>query len=370
MVVGTRPELIKMAPVLRLMGDDAILIHTGQHYDDRLAGQFFRELGITPPNHSLDVGGRSRACQIGSGVERLEDVLIRLAPAAVVVHGDTNAAVTGALAANALRIPLAHVESGLRSFDRRMPEEHNRVVVDHLADLCLAPTEVNRANLAAEGISGDRVVVTGNTIVEAVLGFLPPPEERAGVLEVNELEPDSFVLATIHRPENVDDPLRLRSILEALSQSPVPVALPAHPRTVRAIERYHLEAAAAGIRVTNPLGYRDFLALAAHASVLVSDSGGVQEEASILKRQAIVVRRSTERPEVLGTFTRLVEPGPSLGPAIREAVARAPYLNSRLADLPSPYGDGRAAFATVAAIRSLDGGATVDLRQPEPVRIA
>jgi UDP-N-acetylglucosamine 2-epimerase (non-hydrolysing) len=352
-VLGTRPELIKVAPLVRLFGDQARVIHTGQHYDEQLSGQFLAELGIGSPDLLLEVGGRSRGSQIGDATSQLESAFAASPPEVVVVHGDTNATVAGALAANATNIPLVHLEAGLRSFDRAMPEEHNRVVADHLADLCLAPTETNRANLAAEGIGGDKVILTGNTVVDAVNTLLPKPGERAGVLARYEFEPSEFVVATFHRPENVDDPDALATILTELATSPVPVAMPLHPRTRSKIASFGLEGLLKPLRVTEPVGYREFLALAAESALLVSDSGGVQEEASILKRPVLVVRVSTERPEILGTFAQLVPPGPLISTWMGQLLADRPGLHDRLAALPSPYGDGTSAPRSAAAISIL-----------------
>jgi UDP-N-acetylglucosamine 2-epimerase (non-hydrolysing) len=273
-------------------------------------------------------------------------------PDAVVVQGDTNSTLAAALAANARGIPLVHVEAGLRSYDRAMPEEHNRVVADHLADLCCAPTETSRAQLAAEGIAGDRVVVTGNTVVDVAARMLPDPARRGALLDRFGLDRDGYVLSTFHRPENVDDETCLRTILAELSALPLPVVLPLHPRTAARL------AASAGdplgaVRVIEPLAYQEFLGLARECAFLVSDSGGVQEEASIVKRPVVVVRVSTERPEVIGTFAELVAPGAGIGELGRAWAADLPAVHAHLATLPTPYGDGHAGERTAAAIAGL-----------------
>jgi len=341
-VLGTRPEIIKLAGLLALLGPAARIVYTGQHYDDRLGPAFFREFGLRPPDLSLAVGGTPRGEQIGEAVRRLDQAFALDRPVAVVVQGDTNATLAGALAANAQGIPLIHIEAGLRSYDRAMPEEHNRIVVDHLADLCCAPTETSRANLAAEGIDGRRVIVTGNTVVEALGQMLMPAAERQALLEQMGLEPAGFVLATFHRPENVDVRANLAAILEALGTLPIPVVLPLHLRTAARVAEYGLEESLDRLRVIDPLSYTDFLALAAESALMVSDSGGVQEEASVIKRPVLVVRNSTERPEVMGTFARLVSPGPEIGEAARAWLTEGPELYERLAAMPSPYGDGTA----------------------------
>jgi len=352
-VLGTRPEMIKVAPLVKLFGEQARVVHTGQHYDEQLSGQFLAELGIGRPDLLLEIGGRSRGTQIGDATSRLEAAFAAEPPAVVVVHGDTNATIAGALAANATNIPLVHLEAGLRSFDRAMPEEHNRVVADHLSDQGPAPTETNRANLAAEGIGGDKVILTGNTVVDAVQSLLPGPNERAAVLCQHDLEPSAYVLATFHRPENVDDPETLAVILSELGAIPMPVVLPLHPRTRAKVASFGLEGLLKPLRVAEPMGYREFLALAAESALLVSDSGGVQEEASIIKRPVLVVRNSTERPEILGTFAQLVPPGPLITNWVGQLLADVPGLHARLEAMPSPYGDGTSAPRSAAAISIL-----------------
>ena len=239
-VLGTRPEIIKLAKITELLGDDAHLVHTGQHYDSNLSEVFFTEFGMRPPDTFIGVGGQTRGEQIGTGTAELDALFGKLQPSAVVVQGDTNAVLAGALAANANEIPLVHVEAGLRSFDRRMPEEHNRVVADHLSDLCLAPTDLNVANLRAEGISDEVIVKTGNPIIEAVERLMPSDEDRTSLLREYGLTPEEYVLATFHRPENVDTRETLESVLGALASLDAPVLLPLHPRTQKRIADFDL----------------------------------------------------------------------------------------------------------------------------------
>jgi UDP-N-acetylglucosamine 2-epimerase (non-hydrolysing) len=351
-VLGTRPEIVKLAHVIRLLGTAARIVHTGQHYDDRLSEIFLRVFDLPEPEAHIGVGGKTRGAQIGSAVSALDSYLERDPPLAIVVQGDTNASLAGAIASNAREIPLVHVEAGLRSFDRRMPEEHNRVLTDHLSDLLCAPTTVAENNLSSEGIPSDRVEVTGNTVVEAVLELMPGEDERSAFLSAHGVEANSFVLSTFHRPENVDDPVRFATILEQLNALPLPVMLPLHPRSMARAAEHGLTEMLDSIRVVEPIGYQEFLGLGAESAFLVSDSGGVQEEVSVFKRSVIVVRRSTERPEVLGTFADLVEPGDVVK-------AADPWLNDldglhrRLADIPSPYGDGSASELTVKAVEQL-----------------
>ncbi len=348
-VLGTRPEIIKLAHLVRLLGPAARVVHTGQHYDVGLSDSFFATFGITQPDVYLGVGGETRGVQIGSAVSALDSYFADRPPRAVVVQGDTNATLAGALAANAREIPLAHVEAGLRTRDRLMPEEHNRVLTDHLADLCFAPTSVAEANLLGEGIDAERITVTGNTVVEAVLGILPGPDRRAELVARYGVERNGFVLSTFHRPENVDDPERFALVLKQLAALPLPVLLPIHPRSRARAAAFGLTDQLARLRVVDPIGYEDFLGLSAESAYLVSDSGGVQEEASIYKRPVVVVRRSTERPEVLGTFARLTEPDGILA-VVEEWLADVDAVHAQLADLPSPYGDGRASERSVRVL--------------------
>jgi UDP-N-acetylglucosamine 2-epimerase (non-hydrolysing) len=278
-------------------------------------------------------------------------------PAVVVVQGDTNSALAGALAANGRDIPLVHVEAGLRSYDRAMPEEHNRVLIDHLAERLCAPTVDNVANLAAEGITTG-VKLTGNTVVEAVAGTLPDTTARRAILARYDVQPDRYVVATIHRPENTDDPERLASILHGLGRLELPVLVPLHPRTRQAATDHDVTPLLDGLRVVDPLPAAAFLSLCAHAALLVSDSGGLQEECTILKRPLVVVRRSTERPESTPDFATVVEPDAMLATAL-DVVGDLSDLDARLArlgTLPSPYGDGRASQRIATCIEHLRHG--------------
>lgn len=354
-VLGTRPELVKLTDLVRLLGPAAHLVHTGQHYDEELSGRFLSELGLPEPTFLTGIGGQPRAVQISAALAQLDALFTAEPPLAVVVQGDTNAALAGALAANARGIPLLHVEAGLRSHDRNMPEEHNRVLIDRIADVLCAATGDNRANLLAEGIDDARIAVTGNTVVEAVHGQLPDASARAELVERHGLTADAYVLATVHRPENTDSVDALRAILTELSAlaESVPVVVPLHPRTRARIAAAGLEDLLTGLTVCRPLGYGEFLALARHAALLVSDSGGIQEECTVLGRPLVVVRRSTERPEAMADFADLVEPGPQIGAVARRRLAEGPAGLARLAALPSPFGDGLASERIVALLAAV-----------------
>jgi len=352
-VLGTRPEIIKLSHIIRILGADATLVHTGQHYDAGLSDSFFEQFDLPAPAAYLGIGGETRGRQIGATVTALDELLGTEEPAAVVVQGDTNTVLGAALAANAREVPLVHIESGLRSHDRRMPEEHNRVLTDHLADLLIAPTETNRANLRAEGIPDARIVVAGNTIVEAVGELMPDADARSRLLADHGVEPGRFVLSTLHRPENVDDRDTLRTVLTELAGLPLPVILPLHPRTAARIDDFDLTSLLGKLVAIDPIGYREFLGLGAESAFLISDSGGVQEEVSVYKRPVLVVRRSTERPEVIGTFAERVEPGPRIGEVAGAWLEDLAAVHERLAATPSPYGDGSASQQAVDAIARL-----------------
>ena len=349
-VVGTRPELVKMAPVVRALdaapATEPRLLHTGQHYDDELSSDFFEVLGLPEPARNLEVGSASGAKQTADGLVGVDAEIAAREPAAVVTLGDTNAVLAATLAGAKRDVLVGHIEAGLRSGDRSMPEEVNRVVADHLSELLFAPTDSAVGNLASEGIESG-VTRTGNTIVDACLDHAPVARERSDVLARFGLDGD-YALATIHRPHNTDDPDRLHAILAALNDASVPVVLPAHPRTEAAIEALGFEPSRS-LRLTAPQGYLDFLALLDGACLAVTDSGGVQEEASVLETPCLTVRPNTERPETVEAgVNELVEPtalGERLTRLATDATARA-----AMAGRPEIYGDGNAGERIVATL--------------------
>lgn len=345
-VVGTRAEIIKLCPVVRELGNRAILIHSGQHYDSLMAGSFFEEFGIGAPNFILEgVGGEDRTRQIASIMRQLSEIFSQERYGAVLVQGDTNTASAAAQAGNYAGIPVVHVEAGLRSHDRAMPEELNRRVVGVLANIHCAATAVNVDNLLAEEVPAERIILTGNTIVEATTWSLSRPERD---LPVDHQLLSTGILATIHRPENTDSPEALRRIVEALIGLDAPAFLIAHPRTRAALARYGLlDIAEDGLILLPPVSHRQMLSMMEISRLIVTDSGGLQEECTVVKTPLIVVRRSTERPEsITAGFSQLVTPDQDLAGALRSAL-HSPVLS--LAGRPSPYGDGRAS-ARIARI--------------------
>ena len=339
-VVGTRPEIVKMAPVVRglegLPSVEPVLVHTDQHYDDSLSGDFFDALALPTPDHHLGVGSGTHGEQTASGLVELEDLLETHDPAAVLAQGDTNTTLSAALAACKRPEPFGHVEAGIRSFDRSMPEEVNRVLVDRVADLAFAPTETAVENLAAEGIT-DGVHCTGNTVVDACLTHAELAAAESTTLDRFDLEPEQYVVATIHRERNTDDPTRLQAIVEALDAHSAPVVLPAHPRTRAALEALEWTPTGA-LRLVDPVDYLDFLRLLDGARLVVTDSGGIQEEASVLEVPCLTVRPNTERPEtVTAGVNELVEP--TALPDRLDPVYEKPDAMTGHPDL---YGDGTA----------------------------
>jgi UDP-N-acetylglucosamine 2-epimerase (non-hydrolysing) len=350
-VVGTRPEIVKLAHIVRMLGPQARLLHSAQHADEELSGVFFAGADLPAPEILAGICGQPRHVQVGRMVEQFGALFARRPPAAVLVQGDTNTALAGAQAGNFAGTPVVHVEAGLRSFDRNMPEEINRCVVGMLAALHCAPTERAVANLVAEGVPAPRIALTGNTIVEATLDTVPDEGTARAIVADAGAEPGQYVLATIHRPENTDDPLRLRTVLDELGKLGLPVLFPLHPRTRLAAERHGLTAALDRLTLLPPADHRTFLSLAGHARLIVSDSGGVQEECTVLKRPLIVVRNSTERPESIDAgFAHLVKPGPVIGDLGRRLIDDD-GLSERLAGIGCPFGDGTASERITELLR-------------------
>ena len=306
-VVGARPQFVKAAVVsraLRLLHEER-LIHTGQHYDDDMSGVFFRELGLPWPDVHLGVGSGSHGEQTARMLEGIEPVLQRERPALVVVYGDTNSTLAAALAAVKLGIPVAHVEAGCRSYDRSMPEEINRVLVDHISRLLFCVTEGNIATLAQEGITSG-VHRVGDVMLDVLTEARTRIEAVDGVLSDHALIPGRYVVATVHRPSNTDDPARLAAILDALADLDEPVVFPVHPRTRKAIEALD-DRPRPSVRLLPPVGYHDMLRLARHARLVLTDSGGLQKEAFFLGTPCLTLRDTTEWTETVASgWNRLV----------------------------------------------------------------
>lgn len=339
-VIGARPQFIKAAVVSKAIAKRPSLretiVHTGQHFDDNMSSIFFTELSIPQPAYHLAIGGGTHGQNTGRMIEALEQVMTELKPDYVMVYGDTDSTLAGSMASAKLNIPVAHVEAGLRSFNRRMPEEINRVVTDHLSDLLFAPSRTAVANLAREGIIGEKVKFVGDVMFDAVITFSSIAPHKSSVLNTLRLEPRSYVLATLHRKENTDDRARLANILEGLSLSSTRVVLPLHPRTRRRIEEHGIEIPSQ-LNIVDPMSYFDMMLLEMNARVIATDSGGVQKEAYFHGVPCVTMRRETEWIELVEIgANRLVDANSKL---IAEAIANAaPAAQSR-----GLYGDGSAA---------------------------
>jgi UDP-N-acetylglucosamine 2-epimerase (non-hydrolysing) len=354
-VVGTRPEIVKLASVIRMLGPRARLLHSGQHYDHELSGVFLADAGLPEPELLSGIAGVPRHVQIGRMIDQFGAIFSAAPPAAVLVQGDTNTAAAGAQAGNYTGAQVVHVEAGLRSYDRAMPEELNRCVIGVLADLHCAPTPRAVANLRAEGVPDSKIVLTGNTIVEATRRAMPGSAAARAIVAAMGADAGGYVLATIHRPENTDDPRRLEMILDELGKMGAPVLIPLHPRTRHAIHRHGLQSALDRLCPIPPTDHRTFLGLAMFSRLIISDSGGIQEECSVLKRPLIVVRNSTERPEsVEAGFAHLVQPGAAMGEIALQLLGD-PELPGRLAQLPCPFGDGKASHRIAACLMRILG---------------
>jgi UDP-N-acetylglucosamine 2-epimerase (non-hydrolysing)/UDP-GlcNAc3NAcA epimerase len=349
-VIGNRPQFVKAAAVSRLLRaeHDELLVHTGQHYDDELSTIFVQELGVPRPERELGIHDGTNTSQVSRMLAALESLIASERPDAVLVYGDTNSTLAGGLAAAQAGVPVAHVEAGMRSFDRAMPEELNRVLTDHLADLLLCSSQTAVDNLAAERAAG-RVELVGDVMVDVALLFQPRAREDGAALERSGVERGGYVLVTAHRAGNVDDPARLRRLVDLLQALPLPVVLPLHPRTGARLDAagWLDELQAAGnVMLTPPLGYLEFTALLCGARAMLTDSGGVQKEAYLAGVPCITLRDTTE-------WVETVEAGWNVLVDIDADAALAALGRTPPAERPQLYGDGRAGERVVAALRTL-----------------
>jgi UDP-N-acetylglucosamine 2-epimerase len=358
-IVGARPQFIKLAPLsaaLRAGGGRAdtveeVILHTGQHYDERMSATFFAELAIPEPDYNLEIGSGPHGMQTGRMLEALEEVLVKERPDGVVVFGDTNSTLAGALAAAKLHIPTAHVEAGLRSFNRSMPEEVNRVVTDHLSDRLYCPTETARGHLASEGITRG-VEVVGDVMYDVLLAVRPGLARRAAqVLAQVGVTPGGYVLLTVHRAANTDDPAAMRRIADAMGAVGLPVIFPVHPRTRKLMQEYGLTWAPS-VHLIEPAGYGDMLALQEAASCVATDSGGVQKEAFFLGTPCVTLREETEWTETVASGWNVLVGNES------EAIVAAVHRPRPAPPAHNPFGTGDAALRIAASLRAWLGGGT------------
>lgn len=350
-IVGARPQFIKASVVSRafreMPGMTEVMIHTGQHYDGNMSAVFFQELEMAEPDYNLGIGSGSHGVQTGRQLIAIEEVLLAERPDWVLVYGDTNSTVAGALGAAKLNIALAHVEAGLRSHNRSMPEEINRIVTDHCSNLLFAPTTCAVANLAHEGIGGSSVHHVGDVMYDVALRFGQKASRTSSILDTLGLKPQSFILATVHRAANTDDPKRISIILEALAivGADMPVVFPVHPRTRSVIERMGLASAVVSkpgwgnVRMLDPLGYLDMLMLEKNAALIATDSGGVQKEAFFYEVPCVTLREETEWRELVDAGWNRLCPPQSPG-TVADTIRAAIHTRGQPLD---EYGDGHAA---------------------------
>jgi UDP-N-acetylglucosamine 2-epimerase (non-hydrolysing) len=347
-VTGTRPEIIKMAPVIRELKKRQmpfLFVHCGQHYDYNMAQRFIEDLELPAPDFSFELKGASATLQLARIVTHMDSYLKQNPASVVLVEGDTTTVLAAALTANKRGIPVGHVEAGLRSYDLRMPEEHNRRLTDHISNLLFAPTEHAKQNLLKESVWG-KIFVTGNTVIDAVNQHLPIAEKKSSIMK--EIRFPKYILATAHRAENVDDPQVLKNFVEAFEEATLPVVFPMHPRTRKQLRQNKLLTQVTdhpNIQVLPPIGYLDFLILMKHCELILTDSGGIQEEATapIIHKSVIVMRLTTERQEAVDAgFAKVCGTEKK---AILTGIEALLEMKKPLQE--SPFGDGHSAERTV-----------------------
>jgi len=349
-ILGTRPEIIKMAPVIKELGKnnlDLFVLHTGQHYTYQMDAVFFEQLELHKPEYNLDIGSGSHAESTGRMLIGIEKILQNENPGIVLVEGDTNSILAGALAAAKLGIKVGHVEAGLRSYDRNMPEEINRILADHISDFLFAPTPQAKQILLGEGISEDNIFVTGNTVVDAVYENLELAGSKANILENLHLKSAGYFLVTLHRQENVDNRERFSSILGGLekvsAEFGLPVYYPIHPRARKMMADFSLSTD--NIFFIDPVDYLDFLQLESNARLILTDSGGVQEESCVLRVPCVTLRDNTERPETIEVGANVI------AGTLPDSIVRCVRdMLSKNNDWQNPFGDGKSAQRIVNSI--------------------
>jgi UDP-GlcNAc3NAcA epimerase len=338
-VVGARPQFIKAAPVSRLLRKEAqeVLVHTGQHYDPLMSEIFFDELHIPQPDYYLQVGSKLHGAQTGEMLEKVEEIILKETPDCVLVYGDTNSTLAGALAAAKLHVPVAHIEAGLRSFNRRMPEEVNRILTDHISHWLFCPTTTAVRFLQNEGIV-QGVHLSGDVMLDALNYNRVLADQKATILSRLTLRSKSYILITLHRAENTDDHERFKNIIDAINHFPVPAIFPIHPRTRDKLKQYNLQIENKNIRLIDPVGYLDMLQLEAHASKILTDSGGVQKEAFFLQVPCITMRDETEWVETVERGANVL-----VGADSSQILQAVEHFTVDFSDIELIFGDGQAA---------------------------
>lgn len=350
-ILGTRPEAIKLYSligVVRKAGINFFILHTGQHYDYRMNEIFFKELGLPKPKYYLGVGSGGHGEVTGLMLQKIEPILVKEKPTHVFVQGDTYTVLAGALAAAKIaNIKICHVEAGLRSYDREMPEEINRIIVDHISDYLFCPTEKAAQIAVSEKISPSKVFITGNTIVDAVVSI---SKKKSRILDKLNIKPNKYILLTMHRPSNVDNKKNLREIIGGINRiclnKRVPCIFPVHPRTLAMIKKFKISIPVS-ITITPPLGYIDLIGLEKASYMIFTDSGGIQEEACILKKKCVILRKNTERPETLDVGGAMLLNRLSS----ENIVSRFSLLDRKKVQWRNPFGDGRAAEKIISILK-------------------
>lgn len=378
-ILGTRPEIIKMAPIvdeIEKRGIDSCIIHTGQHYDYEMSDNFFKDLEIKSPDYNIHVGSGSHGKQTGFMMKGIEEVLVEEKADIVLVQGDTNAVLAGALVASKLHIAVGHVEAGLRSFDFTMPEELNRMAADVCSLMYFVPTKQSAINLLAEGISRKKLFITGNTVVDACFRHLDIAK-KTGIQEeslanLNIEDMDNILTLTMHRAENVDDKDRLINIIGALKElKDVNIIFPIHPRTKKTLENFNLFDELNELKhvhIIKPLGYLDFLVLTSYSTLILTDSGGLQEEAITLDVPVLTLRYNTERPETVTAGGNILV-GADKEVILENAnkILNDKEFANKMKNAINPYGAGDAAIKTIDAIENAYGEGLLDIKSPKHI---
>ena len=338
-ILGTRPEIIKMSPVIRECINqkiDHFIIHSNQHYSENMDAIFFNELGLEPPKYNLNVGSGLHGEMTAKILTGVEKILLDEKPDWILVQGDTNTVMAGALAASKLQIKIGHIEAGLRSYDRTMPEETNRIITDHISDALFCPTKKQTGILLGEGINKSKIFITGNTIVDAVFQNIKLLDKHP---EFNHHQSEKYFLLTTHRPSNVDSRANLSELLSAIDKVSkkysYPVYFPIHPRTKKQIDLFGIKINTNQIKITEPVGYLEMLSLEKNAQLIFTDSGGIQEEACILQVPSITLRDNTERPETLDVGASIL-----VGHNQQKILSSVDKMLSTPRTWPNPFGDG------------------------------
>lgn len=344
-ILGTRPEIIKLSPIIRRceeQGLDYFILHTNQHYSENMDKIFFEELELPTADHNLNIGSGSHGEMTGRMLVEIEKVFLKEKPTVILVQGDTNTVMAGAVVASKMGIKVGHVEAGLRSFDRTMPEEINRIITDHISDYLFTPTKKQHDIAASENIEESKIFTVGNTVVDAAYEGVDIAERKSKILQTLDIKPNGYLLMTSHRPATVDVKENLSAVMEAVEkiaeQHDKVVIFPIHPRTKKMLEMFEIELSER-IKLIEPVGYLDMLTLMKNSFLIVTDSGGIQEESCILKKKTVVIRENTERPEAVEVGGCILAGNSD----VEKIVALADELLGKDVEWYNPFGDGTTA---------------------------